>query len=982
MQNMQFMKGGAHMEKRFHTDTRVSENFSIKGLQSLTGQIVSNFLQYLTKEIIDNSLEATEYPQIDIIAQLRSDYDIDVAFGNDICISLLSIRDNGPGISEETIYKIFKDIENFGGTKRHYKLPTRGAQGNALMTVLGIQNLFDSPLVVISNSEQYTISVVENDLTGCPEILIEKQQAEKSITGFEIKLKLPDYYENDIDIGRVGALKETFFKFIELNPHATFRLVTGKGNHTFIGNPQFTGYKLKLGQNNTTGKVTWFSTEEFFNRIKADARIEPNLELHRFVQEFYGFSSYSKAKEVIDEFKNIFETFRGINKISDFFNNSHLNEETASWLYYVMGKFTTPFNERTLPKTLGSIGVEGMKYSILESLKLSGDYEKIERIVGLASEVEGSQIQSIDDLIVYYSEGRIVEEEKVIPHFFEMIAIPLSWEQETFTWYSSRERQVALTFGINQSFIYSVPSVDLTVKRRSGKEKSYSDIKSAFYDFPYRFKIICNLTCPTIDYKDKGKQLFDTAPFVDTINEVLGKTIRKFETDIIPVLNKLNEDDEDEDDDYELGGKAPKGFIKDFIFNNFMNVYNQATDNKRYTITLRQFYYAMRPLFLETIEGLGYYWSWKSNSRKREALTFDYGTFGTYVDEYEVKVLGERIIYKKDRGFFVEPHSNRQVDLGTSAVQHYFPNLREYGSLLFIEKSGFYELLHKDFEMTKKYDIGLINSEGFATNALRALVEKIQNLNPDIKLYVLTDFDIKGLGIAKNVSKPDELSPVEMFDCERLGVTYIDVIDYNLPIEPVEYDRKTVTELENRYRAGELSDEVYEFLKQGQRVEINAFTPVELKEYLERKFEAVGIEKLKPESEEDVETFDTEDLETIRKEALNEAIGEFVSENCDDEIFSFLNEAVKIEEEAKKTEDELLEYTDKDKLAKTIFDRIMEELEALPPKNWYKINEEVIDDLEGEAKEIQREYKNKLLYKAKELLEDRVSIDVKIRWSP
>ena len=41
------------MEKRFHTDTRVSENFSIKGLQSLTGQIVSNFIQYLTKEIIE-----------------------------------------------------------------------------------------------------------------------------------------------------------------------------------------------------------------------------------------------------------------------------------------------------------------------------------------------------------------------------------------------------------------------------------------------------------------------------------------------------------------------------------------------------------------------------------------------------------------------------------------------------------------------------------------------------------------------------------------------------------------------------------------------------------------------------------------------------------------------------------------------------------------------------------------------------------------
>ena len=136
------------MDKRFHTDTRVSENFSVKGLHSLTGQETSHFLKYVTKEIIDNSLEAVEYPEIEIFAALAEDNDVD---DDDSYIISLSIRDNGQGIPEETIYQIFQDIDNFGGTKRHYKLPTRGAQGNALMTVLGIQNLFDCPLTIISN---------------------------------------------------------------------------------------------------------------------------------------------------------------------------------------------------------------------------------------------------------------------------------------------------------------------------------------------------------------------------------------------------------------------------------------------------------------------------------------------------------------------------------------------------------------------------------------------------------------------------------------------------------------------------------------------------------------------------------------------------------------------------------------------------------------------------------------------------------------
>ena len=561
-------------------------------------------------------------------------------------------------------------------------------------------------------------------------------------------------------------------------------------NYVFAGKPELNGNRLKLGQKNTTGKVIWFTKEEFCNRVKADVRVLPELKLLQFVSEFYGFSSYQKAKEVIDELNHDepasgFISYGGvtIDTISDFFNGTHLNEGVARRLYEIMCEHTERFNERGLPKSLGSIGKEGMKYSLLESLKLSGGYEDVENIVEHAHKVD-ARIQSIDDLIVYYSKGAISEYNgKVVPHYFELIAIPISWQKETFGWHS-REHQFCLTFGINQSFVYSVPSVNLFIKRRGGKGETYSSINSAFYDFDYRFKAICNLTCPTIDFKDKGKQLFDTDPFVETINEVLGKTIRKFQADIIPVLNKLNERNNDDDDDWELEGKAPKGFIKQFVFDNFMKVYNNATEAGRYTLTQRQFYYPFRDLFMNEIKRLGYRYTYKSTFDNPERLKLNFDTFETYVDNYEVEVLGERIIYKKDRGFFVEPHSGKRVNLGTASVQNYSPNLKQYGSLLFVEKSGFYELLHEEFELTKKYDIGLINSEGFATNALRGLVEKIQAANSEIKLYVLTDFDIKGLGIAKNAKKPDELSAVDMFDCKCLGLTYQDIVDYALQKTP------------------------------------------------------------------------------------------------------------------------------------------------------------------------------------------------------
>ncbi|MEA2053949.1 MAG: hypothetical protein U9O96_02350, partial [Candidatus Thermoplasmatota archaeon] len=183
--------------------------------------------------------------------------------------------------SKKVMEKIF-DIERFGGTKRHYKLLTRGVQGNALMTVLGIQKILGYPLQIQSQNTLYTIDVVQNDLLGQYEIKIDRKKVENN-GGLSIFLSIPpEAYVGDID-----DMKNVFVNFIELNPQANLSFFTPDGNYIFKSN----GYgnnRLDLGRNATTGKVIWFAKNDFFDRLRADARINPEMSVKNFIGEFYG----------------------------------------------------------------------------------------------------------------------------------------------------------------------------------------------------------------------------------------------------------------------------------------------------------------------------------------------------------------------------------------------------------------------------------------------------------------------------------------------------------------------------------------------------------------------------------------------------------------------------------------------------------------------------------------------------------------------
>ena len=943
--------------RRFHSDNRLSENFTEKGLQSLTGQPPHRWIRYIVKEVIDNSLEATEYPEITVKLSKNENNSYN-----------LSIRDNGSGITKKIIYAIFKDINAFGGNKRHYKTPSRGNQGNALMTVLGIQNFLGHPLYVTSNNSRYKIEIIKNDIEDRYRVAICRSDVE-NIHGLQIVLQgdLYRFITGSVHHPLENEIRNVIVSFGELNPQASFSFIKDDEKIICFDRRKNCSVQTLALNGNTTGKAVWFSPNDFLERLKADFRAVPNLKTNDFVGEFYGLSSYKKKKAVLDK-----ADIDGTKFISDFFTDISVKKDMALKLLESMQEETNVFSKRTLAKTLGSIGGKDMQHALLQSLSLCFDEDDcsyIDKIDGIIERLKKKNINvSRRDLFTYYGDGDVVETDaKVIPFFFEIIAVPVSTEKES--------SKTHLSFGLNQSFLYSTPrNLQLRIKKVNN---TYIHLRwsfeECFDDLDYPFKVVCNLTCPNIDFQDKGKQTFDVTPFQDVFSDVLGKTIRKIQRDILPKLNKLHEDPPD-DEPQDLPGKAPKGFIKQFVFDYFKKVYNEATANGKYTLDLRMFYYAINPPFKDLIKSYGYKYTYDSRVDKKKLLELNYSTFGSLVDEYERNVLGERIIYKSDRGFFVEPHSNKRVDLGTASVKRYIPDLsliKEYGNLLFIEKAGFYELLHNDFKISKRYDLGLIFCKGYGTNAGKDLIEKIQKKKPKIKLFTLTDFDIPGLGIARNIKKPDELSAIDVFEnCIRLGITIDDIEKYTLPPERVHLKQKMKTELENSYKKKEISKKEYDFLKKGQRVEINAFTPVEFEKYIIDKLKLHNVTKLHPEKKH-LEYLTERSLGAVKNDAIKSAVGSFVLEKTRENLLGFVKKNL-TDRSTKDIEKKLAKLYDKNSL----YNEVIKELQGFPPKGWKEINREKLDGRQRNRDSITDTYNCEVVKRVSKILSDvKISVD-------
>jgi DNA topoisomerase VI subunit B len=162
--------------------SRASEYFTTRELQTMTGQDRSNFATVVMKELVDNALDAAEINGVnpEIIITCNIDQEIK-----------LTVTDNGPGLGMETIKKIL----NFNirvSSNSIYRSPTRGAQGNAWKTILGIPGALGGtkPVIIESNGIKHIVRAWA-DPAGIVRVEHEQGQSDVS-TGCSVTAVIPN----------------------------------------------------------------------------------------------------------------------------------------------------------------------------------------------------------------------------------------------------------------------------------------------------------------------------------------------------------------------------------------------------------------------------------------------------------------------------------------------------------------------------------------------------------------------------------------------------------------------------------------------------------------------------------------------------------------------------------------------------------------------------------------------------------------------
>src|SRR4051794_30985533 len=122
------------LERTTFETSRAAEYFSADGLVKETSQNPDRFGDVVIKELADNALDAAETKGVGPIVELGYRQRRSSAAQG---LVKISVSDNGPGIPPKEVEKIL-NYTTRTSDKAAYRSPTRGAQGNALKTLVGM----------------------------------------------------------------------------------------------------------------------------------------------------------------------------------------------------------------------------------------------------------------------------------------------------------------------------------------------------------------------------------------------------------------------------------------------------------------------------------------------------------------------------------------------------------------------------------------------------------------------------------------------------------------------------------------------------------------------------------------------------------------------------------------------------------------------------------------------------------------------------
>jgi hypothetical protein len=778
-----------NLDRTHFNISRAAEYFDVKELQAQTGQLVKAFGEVVLKELIDNALDACESVSIDPI--------IHIGIATVDNRMRLAVSDNGNGISEKVIANIL-NFDTRTSDKAAYKAPTRGAQGNAFKTIIGIPHALGGGRVIIESTGLRHEITASATPAGTIDINREVSAIADRV-GTVVYVDMPSCESYPYWYARATAL---------FNPHAFVKIsVFDALDFSMVNvNEDFSesddSYKRladcqKIKPNEPTSSHCYDSGE--FMKLVYLQGTQKDIPIGEFVRQFKELSSTTKAKLIT---RNI-----PYKLVSDIYQDSIAIES----MRLDMQQQSAPIS----PKALGACGED----QLLARLNVNRHWYK--------------QVSGMIDNVPYVFEILIAESDIVTGYYF----------------------------GVNHS-----PAFDDFLRQCSiqAGELNGTGIRGTLADIVDEelHIVVVHLIGIGLPFLDRGKSnLSLAAEMVDSIagavwsaSKILYKERRQAEKNAAKALRHYQSI---------MSIGENKTSIKEAVFAVLPEAIQAATDNERLPANVRALYYKVR----EAIQ-------------QYTTKELDYGYFSQDILISYWQEFGRNpLIYNDPRGVLYAPHSEDIVQLGTFEVSQYVFPEHEYNKVLYIEKKGLWHTL-KAANLHKKYDMAVIAGEGYASEAIRVLLEKAQ-AGQDYTIFVLHDADPDGYNIARTIQDKTKRMPEHNITVIDLGLTIQASIDMKLNSETFTRKKELVQDLvlnaiEREYFGGkqQLSNTKKSWICQ--RVELNAMSAGQLVDYVDagisRAIEAQHLNKkvIPPEA------ILSDTAYTLFKQALNARVEDFI----------------------------------------------------------------------------------------------------------
>jgi DNA topoisomerase VI subunit B len=320
---------------------------SERELQNQTGHSVYEWPSVIVKELIDNSLDACEEAEV----------------GPDITVvvepNTIVVQDNAGGIDAETIESVL-DYTIRVSSREAYVSPTRGAQGNALKTIIAMGYVLDrrnsgdraGVTIIEARGVEHRIEFHVDHVNNQPRIVHTTAPSPVEVgTRFTIHWPAANLLEYV-----AGQVKRLVRAYVWFNPHLTVRGIWF--GHEFINEKATNPNWEKWRPGNPTSAL-WYDEARFQRYLAAHVARDRDLGQRRtvreFIGEFRGLSGTAIQRKILTAVGCSHQS------LASFFGADRVNGEGIARLLTAMRRYSKP----VAPKHLGVVGAEHFKQRFL-----------------------------------------------------------------------------------------------------------------------------------------------------------------------------------------------------------------------------------------------------------------------------------------------------------------------------------------------------------------------------------------------------------------------------------------------------------------------------------------------------------------------------------------------------------------------------------------------------------------------------------------